>query len=207
MAVRYSSKSPLGAYSEVFYIAGAYKAPCRAEPTLSGARIWVDDRGTQIAGRCIWGLTKQLARFKWAEGAGWRSLKMTLADGRTAFSANITDLPEPVSAALRMTRPLFPTTYPAVQWPVDGVPGSPCAPDEPAYKATREALASTPVAPLLYDLKLEWETAYAVKAAGPVVVDAEAFTGRSGGKLVAAPLAMRLTNGAGILTEPTLLKC
>ena len=37
---------------------GVYKPSCLAKPASSAARIWVNDRGTQKAGRCIWGLTK-----------------------------------------------------------------------------------------------------------------------------------------------------
>jgi hypothetical protein len=69
MGVRYNEASPLGVYDEVIYIAGQYQPACLPEPLYSTARIWVSDRGTQKAGRCIWGLTK----VGWGVGARARA--------------------------------------------------------------------------------------------------------------------------------------
>jgi hypothetical protein len=56
--LRYT-ESPIGEYSELFYVPGSFVSPFCSEKALSSIyRIWVDSKFSQRAGRNIWGIPK-----------------------------------------------------------------------------------------------------------------------------------------------------
>jgi hypothetical protein len=56
--LRYT-ESPIGEYSELFYVPGSFVNPfCSGKALSSIYRIWVDSKFSQHAGRNIWGIPK-----------------------------------------------------------------------------------------------------------------------------------------------------
>jgi hypothetical protein len=119
--------------------------------------------------------------------------------------ANITDSPA-LSSVAPLTAPFIPKSFPAVQWPVNGVPGSPCQADDPAYAATIDALSTNPPGLLTWDLSLKWGEPVVAATVVNSYVDPMAFTGRSE-PVHLVPVALRLVNGAGLLTKPKVVRC
>jgi hypothetical protein len=92
--------SPVGAYSELFFLPGLYMPPCGSGahgPYLSVQRIWVDSMTSRRAGRSIWGVPKEMASFKWHTSDNtntprWTSVAITGSSREIIFAANISDL-------------------------------------------------------------------------------------------------------------------
>ena len=119
--------------------------------------------------------------------------------------ANITDS-HLVTAALPFITPLYPRTFPSVQWPVDGVPGSTCEKEDPAYASTIDALSTTPPGLLTWDLTLTWSEPTTGAAVTDYFIDPVTFTGKSEPVLL-LPVMVRLNDGAGLLTKPKVVRC
>lgn len=212
------SDSPIGAYSEIFYIPGLYKPACSLKAYFSVQRIWVDSPYSRHAGRTIWGIPKELATFDWKEGSGalgekWTSVSLT--DNRTGvkfFSANMTDLE--MGPGVPLPSWLLPSNIrTVVQWPIDDA--------KHTYLSSAKEYASTPIAkftnmktpavsvnamkPVLTTLNFDGEDA-TVATAKDVTFDAEAFTGDKNAKVGIIPLAIHLKAGTkATLSEPKVL--
>jgi hypothetical protein len=89
---------------------------------------------------------------------------------------------------------------------VDGVPGSTCEKEDPAYASTIDALSTTPPGLLTWDLTLAWTEPGVGAVVTDYFIDPVTFTGKSE-PLRLLPTVARLKDGAGLLTKPKVVRC
>jgi hypothetical protein len=126
-----------------------------------------------------------------------------LSPSRTPANTSKTHL---TTVAVPPLTSLLPKVSPCVQWPVDGVPGSTCEKEDPAYASTIDALSTTPPGLLTWDLTLTWSEPTTGAAVTDYFIDPVTFTGKSEPVLL-LPVMVRLNDGAGLLTKPKVVRC
>ncbi|WIA16598.1 hypothetical protein OEZ85_013265 [Tetradesmus obliquus] len=208
--LRYT-ESPIGEYSELFYVPGSFVNPfCGEKPLSSIYRIWVDSKYSQRAGRNIWGIPKELATFDWKETNSGMAVTVKDAAGKVFLRLNTTQFPLPdplTTAATSIARHFVGDCLTTIQWPIDDLTGrSTLAGQVPAYKVAKQCYAAKPPLPIKLDVCFQLKGGVLAKV-DAAFMDPVTFTGHKN-KLLVAPLGYQLPmNMNATLGQPIAVKC
>jgi hypothetical protein len=189
--------TPVGPYSELMYVVGAFEAGCKAAAPSSILRIWVDSSATCDAAHRIWGIPKQMASFQWRETNDTLGVTVTDAgSGEVVFNAMTKDTP--IKAAMLIAAMKFGTAMQLVHWPIDANKQRQVAVGAvPGYGVATTALAEGKA--ITTTINADY-TGSVVNTAGSVVINQEVFTGR---KKQQSPLQVQ---SAGVSIKSSVAK-